>query len=297
MSTRTAFNTIGIVGKRAQPEIEPTLRQLVEYFTARGINVLLDKAASRHLKDSGLPAHSRQELPQHCDLIVVLGGDGTLLAAGRAAAPQDVPLLGINLGRLGFMVDVSPEDMANTLDKVLNGDYVREERLMLTATLVIDGQTSVALNEAVVRNKDFARVLEFDTFLDGVFISHHRADGIIISTPTGSTAYALSGGGPVLHPALNALALVPICPHTLSDRPLVIEASQTVEVVVAEGKSNQALVTCDGQWNQTLEPGERVQIARASHSLQLIHPPGYDYFGILRNKLRWGRDQQLQSRG
>lgn len=297
MNTHTAFKRIGIVGKRSAPGIEPTLRQLVEHLDSQGLDVLLDDATAEHLAGTSNKSYSRENLPGHVDLVVVVGGDGTLLAAGREAAPRGVPLLGINLGRLGFMVDVWPEHMCETMDKVLGGDYVREERLMLDATLDHRNESSVAINEAVVRNHDFARVLEFDTYLDGVFISHHRADGIIVSTPTGSTAYALSGGGPVLHPSLDALALVPICPHTLSDRPLVIEASQTVEVVIAEGSANQALVTCDGQWNQTLAPGERVSIARADYALQLIHPPGYDYFDILRNKLRWGRDQQLQSRG
>lgn len=297
MSIPTPFRRIGIVGKRAEPRIKTTLQQLVEYLDARGLEVRLDEASAEQLPASTYPRHHRVELPKYVDLVVVVGGDGTLLAAGREAAIHDVPVLGINLGRLGFMVDVWPEDMAETLDKVLDGNYVREDRLMLFSSLADGSDTSVALNEAVVRNKDFARVLEFDTYLDGVFISHHRADGIIVSTPTGSTAYALSGGGPVLHPSLDALALVPICPHTLSDRPIVIDASQKVEVVIAEGYTNEALVTCDGQWNQTLSPGERVLIARAAHTLKLIHPPGYDYFGILRNKLRWGRDQQLQSRG
>lgn len=297
MSAQTSFNSIGIIGKRAEPRIEPTLRQLVKYLDERGVEVMFDEACTEHFPDTHHARYSRAELPKNVDLVIVVGGDGTLLAAGREAAPLGIPLLGINLGRLGFMVDVWPEEMADTLDKVLAGEYVRENRLMLDATLGNEMDTSVALNEAVVRNKDFARVLEFDTYLDGNFISHHRADGLIISTPTGSTAYALSGGGPVLHPSMNALTLVPICPHTLSDRPIVVDASHHVEVVIAEGQSNQALVTCDGQWNQTLAPGERVKIVQSQHHLQLIHPPGYDYFSILRNKLRWGRDQQLQSRG
>lgn len=297
MSKPAPFSSIGIVGKRAQPGIEPTLRQLVEYLERREASVCLDESSAEQLNTHDHTVLSRARLPEQVDLVIVVGGDGTLLAAGREAAPRGVPLLGINMGRLGFMVDVWPEQMTEMLDKVLAGDYVREERLMLNTSLDRDDDTCVALNEAVVRNKDFARVLEFDTYLNGVFISHHRADGIIISTPTGSTAYALSGGGPVLHPSLDALALVPICPHTLSDRPLVVDASQKVDVVIAEGSMNHALVTCDGQWNKTLTPGDKVSIVRADHALQLIHPPGYDYFGILRNKLRWGRDQQLQTRG
>ncbi len=289
-----AFKTLGIIGKRTDPEVAPTLRALIEYLAERKVKVILDDGCAKHLK-TDLPSYPRAEIGAHIDLAIVVGGDGTLLDASRALAGHDVPLLGINLGRLGFMVDVRPEEMVQTLDEVLAGDYEREERLLLEATVHQKdgtvGATVEALNDAVVRNKDFARVLEFDTYLDGVFISHHRADGIIIATPTGSTAYALSGGGPVLHPALEALALVPICPHTLSDRPLVVEADHTIDVVVGEDNTTKASFTADGQSNQTLGGGDRVRIKRSKRRLTLIHPKGYDYFKILRNKLRWGRGQ------
>ncbi|MGB1581628.1 MAG: NAD(+)/NADH kinase, partial [Nevskiales bacterium] len=216
----------------------------------------------------------------------------------RAAAQCGVPLLGINLGRLGFMVDVTPDDMHQALDSVLGGEYVRDDRLMLSTTLLGEGQDEAAilgLNDTVVRNRDFARVLEFDTYIDGQFISHHRADGIIIATPTGSTAYALSGGGPVLHPSLDSFALVPICPHTLSDRPLIVNAKHAIEVVISSDISTEALVTCDGQWNRELRAGDRVRIEPASQRLQIIHPPGYDYYNLLRSKLGWGRGQRQRN--
>ncbi len=292
------FSTIGIFGKRAAPGVEKALRALFAYLEARSVSVLCDQSTAKHLPDLNLKPLSTDELAARSDLIIVVGGDGTLLLAGRIAAVHDVPLLGINLGRLGFMVDVTPDDMARSLDQVLGGDYVRDERLMLSTTLLNnDHEPSpvIALNDTVVRNRDFARVLEFDTYIDGEFISHHRADGIIIATPTGSTAYALSGGGPVLHPALNSLALVPICPHTLSDRPLIVSADHMIEVVVSEEISTEALVTCDGQWNHELKAGDRVRIQRAPHTLQIIHPPGYDYFTLLRNKLGWGRGQRQRN--
>ncbi len=289
-----AFKTLGIIGKRTDPEVAPTLRALVDYLAQRKVRVVLDDGAARHLK-TDLNVHERSEIGAHIDLAVVVGGDGTLLDVSRALAGHDVPVLGINLGRLGFMVDVKPEDMEQTLDQVLAGKFDREERLLLEATVHrrdgAAGEPVEALNDAVVRNKEFARVLQFDTYLDGVFISHHRADGIIVATPTGSTAYALSGGGPVLHPALEALALVPICPHTLSDRPLVVESNHTIDIVVSEENTTKALFSADGQSNQTLEAGDRVRIRRAKRRLALIHPQGYDYFKILRNKLRWGRGQ------
>ncbi len=290
-----AFKTLGIIGKRTDPEVVPTLRTLIEYLAERKEKVVLDDGCAKHLGKPSLPVYPRDEIGAHIDLAIVVGGDGTLLDAGRAVTRHNVPLLGINLGRLGFLVDVKPEEMVQTLDAVLAGDYVRDERLQLEATIHprdgAVGEPVEALNDAVVRNKDFARVLEFDTYLDGVFISHHRADGIIVATPTGSTAYALSGGGPVLHPALEALALVPICPHTLSDRPLVVEANHEIDVIVGEDNTTKALFTADGQNNQTLANGDRVRIKHSKRRLTLIHPQGYDYFKILRNKLRWGRGQ------
>jgi NAD+ kinase len=289
-----AFSSIGLISKVADPNVAPTLTSLVEYLTGRQCKVLLDPSSAAHLHADKNKAITRAELGAHCDLIVVIGGDGTLLDAARAVAPHGVPLLGVNLGRLGFMVDVLPAEMVQTLDAVFAGRYVREERLMLTARVFSQGQEHgpfPSLNEVVVRNRDFARVIEFDTYMDGNFISHHRADGIIIATPTGSTAYALSSGGPVLHPALNALTLVPICPHTLSDRPLVLDAQREIEIVIEASQATQALMTCDGQVHSELGGGDSVKIRRAERTVLLIHPPGYDYFKILRNKLHWGRSQ------
>jgi NAD+ kinase len=286
------FSTIGLIGKSGDPSVAPTLRSLCDYLTGRGCRLILDPSSAGHLGKPEAQAVPRDELGAQCDLVVVVGGDGTLLDAARSVAAHDVPLLGVNLGRLGFMVDVLPVEMLQTLDAVLAGKYVREERLLLSASVTTGSRTLGpfhAFNDVVVRNRDFARVIEFDTYMDGTFISHHRADGIVIATPTGSTAYALSGGGPVLHPSLDALALVPICPHTLSDRPLVLKADRSIEVVISA--EMQALVTCDGQINQELNADDRVRIRRAERNVQLIHPQGYDYFKILRTKLQWGRGQ------
>jgi NAD+ kinase len=182
--------------------------------------------------------------------------------------------------------------MVQTLDAVFAGDYEREERLMLSTEVITAGGTEgpfASLNDVVVRNRDFARVIEFNTHLDGKLISHHRADGLIITTPTGSTAYALSGGGPVMHPTLPAIALVPICPHTLSDRPLILNPDHEIEVALKTSLTTRALVTCDGQLNHELSGGDRVRIRRSKLTACLIHPPGYDYFKLLRSKLQWGR--------
>lgn len=291
----TAFSTIGIFAKRNDAGVTRTLHALTTDLLGRGKQVLIDDS---HDADAyGVVSCPRAELGAASDLVVVVGGDGTLLDAGRAVAAHGVPLLGINLGRLGFMVDVLPDEMKSTFDDVFAGNYIAEARLMINARLKpaagdIEPPGMLAINECVVRNQAFARVLDFDTYMNGDFISHHRADGMVIATPTGSTAYALSGGGPVLHPGLNALALVPICPHTLSDRPLIVDADHEIEIHIAQTVEGGALYTCDGQVSQDLAAGDSVLVARAPYDLHLIHPPGYDYFNILRNKLHWGRGQQ-----
>lgn len=295
---RASFQTIGVIGKRDDADVDNTVATLTAYLERCEREIIVDEQSAAQLPAYAGRVCSREALGEHADLIVVVGGDGTLLDAGRVVGAYGTPLLGVNLGRLGFMVDVLPADMCATLDDVFAGNYISEERLLLASHIERANQSVPspgpfhALNEVVVRNRDFARVLEFDTYMDGAFISHHRADGIIVATPTGSTAYALSGGGPVLHPALAALALVPICPHTLSDRPLVIDAKHRVEIVVDDARSTQALFTADGQTNESLAAGDRVVLQRAQRSLTLIHPRGYDYYNILRNKLHWGRGQK-----
>lgn len=290
-----AFATIGIFAKKNNDGVTRTVATLIADLINRGKQVLID--------DSHIAGHydvatcAREQLGSRCDLVVVVGGDGTLLDAGRAVATHGTPLLGINLGRLGFMVDVLPGEMRTTLDEVFAGNYIAESRLMLTTRQKAAGSADTeagvpAINECVIRNQAFARVLDFDTYMNGVFISHHRADGMVVATPTGSTAYALSGGGPVLHPGLNALALVPICPHTLSDRPLIVDADHEIEIHISNTIEGSAMYTSDGQVSRDLAAGDSVIIARAPYNLNLIHPPGYDYFNILRNKLHWGRGQE-----
>ena len=290
------FTTIGILAKKHDDGVRQTLKNLIADLQRRDKRVLIDEGHAEAA--SGLETCPRAELGERCDLVVVVGGDGTLLDAGRSVAQAETPLLGVNLGRLGFMVDVLPAEMIATLDDIFAGRFIAESRLMLSAHIekadgTRQGDAFSAINECVIRNQAFARVLDFDTYMNGDFISHHRADGMVVATPTGSTAYALSGGGPVLHPGLNALALVPICPHTLSDRPLIVDANHEIEIRVADTLDGAALFTSDGQVSQPLGAGDRVLIQRGPHDLHLIHPPGYDYFNILRNKLQWGRGQKM----
>ncbi len=286
------FKTIGVIAKRRDARAGATLRELCALLRGDQRTLRVESATAEHYRLRGVRAVELQALAQSCDLVIVAGGDGTLLEAGRALAPAGVPILGINQGRLGFMVDIKPEDMRTSLREILKGRFVREQRLLLSATIQRGKRRRgpfLAVNDVVLRNQAAVRMLEFETWYGRQFISRHRADGIIVSSPTGSTAYALSGGGPVLHPALDALSLVPICPHTLSDRPIVIGCGQPVRIVLAGAESVRAMCTADGQVNEELRPGDTVEIRRARETLTLIHPANHDFFNTLRNKLNWGK--------
>jgi len=220
------------------------------------------------------------------DLSIVGGGDGKRLQTARELAPADVPLLGINLGRLGFLVDISPDHLEQRLDQILAGEYRADARAMLEVSS--DGVEGRAVNDVVVHKWNSVRMIELETYIDGQFVNAQRSDGVIVSTPTGSTAYALSGGGPLVHPALDALLMVPICPHTLSNRPLVVGGDSHVELRIRDYEHELVRLTCDGQTNLPLAEGRAIHIRRSKHRLKLLHPRGYDHYSILRAKLGWG---------
>jgi NAD+ kinase len=294
------FSTVGVIGKQRDPRVGPTLTALCGHLRELGREVLVEAQSADLVSHPDVKFVSRSELGARAKLAVVVGGDGTLLSAARDLSPQGVPILGVNQGRLGFMVDVRPDDMRETLEAVFAGQYLREDRVLLSARLLREVDSAgpfLAINDVVIRNQAAIRMLEFETWLDGEFISQHRADGFIVSSPTGSTAYALSGGGPVLHPALDAFALVPICPHTLSDRPIVVGSRQTVRIVLGGGEGTRAMFTCDGQTSESLNPGDSVEVSAAPWRMSLIHPNNYRYFNILRNKLHWGRGPAQQNSG
>lgn len=285
------FSCVGVIGKRRDPQIGAGLVRVCSILRGLGCTVLVERHEALPA-GLGVEIVDRGGLAARAGLAVILGGDGTLLDAGRSLAAAGIPLLGINLGRLGFMADVPPDRLDEALGAVVAGHYEAEPRLILEARLVRAGQPPrllTAVNDVVLRNQASIRMLEFETWMNEQFISSHRADGMIVASPTGSTAYALSGGGPLLHPSLAAIVLVPICPHTLSDRPIVVPADAQLRLVARGVERTQASVTLDGQIAEVLEPGDSVEIRRAAYPLTLIHPPGYDYFGILRDKLRWGR--------
>jgi NAD+ kinase len=283
------FTRIGLIGKADDHQVGLTLQALGDYLDRRQIDYLLDAAIAPLVSCPGHRVVERDALAGQCDLAIVVGGDGTLLNAARSLAEPGVSVLGVNLGRLGFLVDVSPDEMTTQLDRILSGEYLQEERTLLHASMSRGEEIlseSTALNDVIVHKRDIARMIELDTWIDGHFLNTTRSDGLIVSTPTGSTAYALSGGGPVLRPKLNAIALVPICPHTLSNRPIVVDDDAVIEIVLHEG-TLEATVSCDGQISQPLEAGDHVRVQKHAHTLRLLHPPGHDYFAVLRRKLRW----------
>ena len=280
------FHTIGLIGKHEASTHADTLARLSSFLLERGHRVLLDSSTAAKPTDQTLETATLDELGKQCDLVIVIGGDGTLLHTARALADHDVPLLGINLGRLGFLVDISPDDMLATVARIFSGEYEEEHRFLLRVD--IDGQHSSALNDVVIHKWNIARMIEFETYVDGSFVGAQRSDGLIISTPTGSTAYALSGGGPLLHPDLDATLLVPICPHTLSNRPIVISGNSIVEIRVSGNTELEHVkVTCDGQALLPLDT-ESVFIRKHNRPVRLIHPEGHDHFNIMRAKLGWG---------
>ena len=283
------FKRVGLIGKSGDQHVSTTLQALSALLERHRLQIQVDEDIADMLAGSVGAVVTRETMARQCDLAIVVGGDGTLLNAARSLADTGCAVLGVNLGRLGFLVDVSPEDMDTQINSILGGDFIEEPRTLLHAMVTRDGEPvdeSTALNDVVINKKDIARMIELDTWIDGHFLNRNRSDGLIVATPTGSTAYALSGGGPILHPGLDAIALVPICPHTLSNRPIVINHDSCIEIVIHEG-TLQAQISCDGQVNLTLDPGDRVTVRRHEHDLRLLHPPGHDYFDVLRKKLRW----------
>lgn len=281
------FQRLAIIAKPDDSErLLTPLRQLDDFLRKNELQINYDRRSAELLgRGQGMPYN---ELAAHSDLAIVIGGDGTLLHSAREMVDAGIPLLGINLGRLGFLVDISPDHMLEMLEAVLTGRYDEDQRMLLSAR-VGEQAPLLALNDVVVHKWNIARMIECEIRANGNFIDTQRSDGLIISTPTGSTAYALSGGGPLLAPGLDAIALVPICPHTLSNRPIVMRGDTQLEIGVC-GKTNpeHVRITCDGQNCLRIHPGEFLQIRKHPAPLRLLHPPGHDHYEILRAKLGWG---------
>lgn len=285
------FKCIGLVGRTGSDRALHTLQRLIRFLQGRGIDILIDEDIARSLPDNHLPVASSQILGKSCDLVAVVGGDGSLLGAARSMAKYNVPLLGVNRGRLGFLTDITPEDLEEKVDEVLAGKYLMESRFLLDCSVVRQGALiggGDALNDVVIHPGRFIRMIEFELYIDGQFVYSQRSDGLIISTPTGSTAYALSGGGPIMHPKLDAIVIVPMNPHTLSSRPIVVDGNSEIRVNVGEHNRAYPHVTCDGQNHVVTNPGDEIHIHKKPHKLHLIHPLNHNFYETCRTKLGWG---------
>lgn len=284
-------HTVGIVTKPLKPEAQGVLDGLVPWLLQRGLRVVTDQeTALLGAARDGVFAVDREALADKVDLVVVLGGDGTLLAVARLVGPREVPILGVNLGGLGFLTEITLDELYPVLTAVLDGDFSATRRLLLAVRVLSGGvpQVSyVALNDAVITKGVMARIVDLDISVNDELVLSSRADGLILSTPTGSTAYCLSAGGPILHPTMRAVILVPICPHALTNRPLVLPDSARVEVRLAS-KNEDVYLTLDGQVGHRLSLGDVVEVSRAPHEVLLIPSPKKSYYQILRNKLKWG---------
>lgn len=287
----STFNTIGVIAKPDAESVRQTLHALLDYLKSRSCRVILDDRIPDTLNPDSLDKANRKGLGDQVDLAIVVGGDGTMLNAARSLAHAGVPLLGVNVGRLGFLADISPDQIDTCLNDILDGCYREEQRMLLSMKVLRDGKTifeAEAFNDVVVHVRDVARMVEFETRINDDFVNHQRADGIVVSTPTGSTAYALSAGGPLLHATLDAITLVPISPHTLSSRPIVVNSSSIIDIMICHVPDGRVQATCDGHESIDIVAGDHVRIHRNDHSITLLHPQAHNHFDILRAKLRWG---------
>jgi NAD+ kinase len=288
----STFRKVAILGRHDDVRVAEPMSALVTHLTKAGITVLAADDNALDLSVTRLPEAS---LADEAELAIAIGGDGTMLYAGNLVRDRGIPLLGINRGRLGFLADVTPDEMLASVDRILDGHYSIDSRLLLDARLhLADGQSMAAsaFNDVVLQRRETGRMVDFETSVADQFVNMHSGDGLIIATPTGSTAYALSCGGPIIEPHLDAVVVVPICPHTLTDRPLVIAANQPIKIRLLERDDTQAEVAVDGHALGAIRAGDVLTISASAKRIRLIHPPGYDFYEILRSKLFWGRDSR-----
>lgn len=284
------FPTIGLMGKYTNPEVKSSLTSLVTFLQSQKRNVILENHCAKLLSELNVPGADKAALAEQVDLIIVVGGDGSLLDAARLAVDHDIPVLGINRGRRGFLADISPQAITQSLEPLLKGQYTEENRFLLEMTLLRNEKeiaNGTALNDVVLYSGDIAKMIEFQVIIDGQFVCRQRSDGIITATPTGSTAYALAGGGPILHPSLAAIALVPMHPPILSSRPIVVDSKSEITLHLMPENKLSPRLSCDGQLHFDTEPDDTILIKRKAKELRLLHPTDYDYYHTLRSKLGW----------
>lgn len=285
---KSLFHTIALIGKYKSPEISESLVTLAAFLRSHNLEVLIEEGTATVMEPHHYTVASHEAIGQRADLAVILGGDGTLLNAAHSLAKFDVPLVGVNQGRLGFMTDIARESMIDSMTALLAGKFSREQRFLLDAEVLRHGEKAchaLTLNDVVINKGEAGRLIELEVKVDNELIHILRADGLIISTPTGSTAYALSANGPILHPSVAGIAIVPLCPHALSNRPITVSDHSAISVMLLP--PHEARIHFDGQTRFDAHGGDIVRIQRSPYAITLLHPPGYSYFAMLREKLHW----------
>jgi len=286
---KSAFQTVALIGKYMNPEMREQVLALARYLLDRHVGVFIEEKTAKQSEITGYTTLHINAIGAYADLAVVLGGDGTMLTAARALVDYKIPLVGVNRGRFGFLTDLSSESMLDAMERILAGEFNIEQRMLLTASIIRNGEVisqGLAMNDVVVNKSGLSRLIELEINIDGQFVHRQRSDGLILATPTGTTAYALSAGGPILHPTLDAIALVPIAPHTLSNRPIAINSASKVEITLVHAED--AGVHFDGQLNMSIQQGDKVLVERAEKTVSLLHPLGHSHYDMLREKLHWG---------
>lgn len=290
---KTQFKRIALIARQDRPGLAETLITLVRFLKKHDIDFVVEESSKPLLSQENCRYISYDNVGKDVDLVIVIGGDGSLLRAAKVASQYDTPILGVNRGSLGFLTDINPEDMTEKVAAVLEGHYTQEHRALLSMIMHHEGGAivaeKIALNDVVLLpGKEAARLIEFDVNVDKRFLCHQRGDGLIVATPTGSTAYTLSAGGPIIEPDLNAHVIVPLLPHTLSMRPIVVSATKAIKITIANDTESLPIVSCDGETPIALPAGGHIHITQSHRSLRLLHPVNYDYFHTLRSKLHWG---------
>ncbi len=284
------FKTVALIGKYKTPEITEPLLRLAAFLSDKGVAVVVNSRTAENISQHPYQEIALEQMGDKVDLAIVLGGDGTMLNIVRTLAPHGVPLVGVNQGRLGFLTDISLETMQQTIGAMLEGKFVTEQRMLLSARILRDDAevfSSLAFNEVVMHRGNGSSMIEFEVRIDGEYLYNQRADGLIVATPTGSTAYALSAGGPILHPSLDLIALVPVCPHTLSNRPIVVKSESMLEILPLS--SGDVRVRCDSHSFFDLRANDKVVVTRHAKPACLLHPVGHSYYHTLREKLLWNK--------
>ena len=284
------FSSVGILARRGNRNIVDSVVSLEQFLRARGVDIVVENSTAAMLDTCPYPVAERRAMGSLCDLLVVVGGDGSLLGVARDLAASQVPVIGINRGGLGFLADISPDQLEQKIGAVLDGEYTVDHRFLLEASIYRSGEQrgrSTALNDVVVHAGTMSRMMDLSLYIDDKFVYEQRSDGLIVASPTGSTAYALSAGGPIMHPNLDAIVTVPMFPHTLTSRPLVVPGSASIKVVIGPIGSAHPQVSCDSQVDIAVGAGDEVRIAKHAHTLKLLYPREHSFYEACRSKLDW----------